>query len=271
MIKLRRLLIIISLLGLIGSTLLFLNITAPNPTHRRYSSRPPIMTGGGSSQDIGLDAERVLSNDLGVPRNDLPDQRQCFGMTRGYAMPSDCRVVISYYPNLTASFRRPDFISSDFVAESKNRLSMPYQERDLLDQIGDYTLVSRTLNKPLWVYVRTDTKVDPEYESLVNSTGGAIVRYFAAVGYTDPVDKAAQYGLVIFGAAFLTVGACELISRRRGGSTGGQHIPVKPHPPTPPDSNRGSSRRRSPDPVGELDAALKRAQEAARHTRNKLD
>lgn len=174
------------------SILLLLNVTARNPTGRRYASEPVVIAG--NSSDIGLSAERVLSRDLGLPRNDDPDQRQCICNSPSYANVGDCRVCIAFSQSV-ARYRRPDFVSPRFIAESKNRQNLLYDDASLLNQIGDYAVAARALNLPLWVYVRKDTAVDPEYRRVVRATGGDIVPYFVAPGYVDPLDRVAWYGM----------------------------------------------------------------------------
>lgn len=62
----------------IVSVVLLLNITAPNPTHRRYSSQMPLTTGQGNGKSIGDSAEVILAADLNLPNNNAPDQRKFF-------------------------------------------------------------------------------------------------------------------------------------------------------------------------------------------------
>ncbi len=67
-----RVLFIICVVNIFISSVLLLNITAPNPTHRRYSSEVPLTTGQGASRDLGDSGERTLAKDLDQLRNDLP-------------------------------------------------------------------------------------------------------------------------------------------------------------------------------------------------------
>ncbi len=267
--RIRRLILTLSLFSLIGSFVLLLNVTAPNPTHRRYSSDTPLSTGQGSSVALGDSAERILSGDLGVPRNDQPDQRQCFCNNPKYMSPVDCRVCIGYYQGLTGPYRRPDFLANDFIGESKNTLVIPYRDTDMLNQIGDYSLVARTNKKPLYVYTRVNTVVDPEYKSMVEQTGGAIIPYFTVIGYVDPIDAAAQKGLLGSAIMLILMGVWEYGTRRkpryashRGDLGSSAPPPSSPRPPQPPDSR---------DPVGGALDALNRAQKFNKINRNKLD
>ena len=119
LILLRRLSFIIGLFIFVGSLILVLNVTAPNPTHRRYSSRVILTSATSkSSQVIGADGEQVLAADLKLPSNNNVDQRLCF--CKGAAFKLDnCLGCAAYYAALTASFRIPDFLSSDLIVEFK--------------------------------------------------------------------------------------------------------------------------------------------------------
>jgi hypothetical protein len=188
-----------------AAILLLLNITAPNPTGRRYSSQMPLMTGGG--MNIGLDAERILAHDLRLPNNNDPAQRQCL-CHPGSSIPSDCNLCIPVAP-LQSAWRIPDFVSDRFLAESKNRANLPYDGREV-DQIVDYAAAAISLGRPLWVYVRVNTPVAPEFDALVESTGGAVIPYFTVPGYHDTVDAVAQRllwaGLLLTACPILTIG-----------------------------------------------------------------
>jgi hypothetical protein len=190
----RRLLLFLTLAGMILCGVLLLNITASNPTHRRYSSQTPLTTGQGTGVAIGLDAERILAKELGVPQNDRSGQRQCI-CASGAIFKNECNSCLITLAGITG-FRRPDFVSSHFIAESKNQQSLLYTNRDFA-QIQDYVQAAKALHRPLWVYIRVNTDIDPAYSDLVESTGGGIVRYFTVPGYQDPTDQAAQTGLVV--------------------------------------------------------------------------
>ena len=191
----------ITLVGL--AVVLLLNVTAANPTGRRYASEPVVVIG--NPGEIGLSAERILSTDLSLPRNDDPDQRQCICNSPSYTNVGQCRVCVAYSQSV-ANHRRPDFVSPNFIAESKNRLNLLYTDTSLVNQIGDYAVAARALNVPLWVYVRKDTNVEPEYRRIVRETGGDIVPYFVTTGYVDPVDRMAWYMLGIGGIGLVAFG-----------------------------------------------------------------
>jgi hypothetical protein len=240
---LRRLLLLAALIGFVVSVVLLLNFTAPNPTGRRYSSESSIRGGGtGNSNVIGLSAENILSQDLGLPRNELPEQRQCICSSSSTTVPpsNECRICITTVELLSPSHRRPDFIGSNFIAESKNAQNLLYRGREM-DQISDYVFAARAMNIPLWIYVRVDTVLDPEFIRLARSTGGGVVRYFTYPGYVDPIDEAAEAGLMV-SAGVVVVGILwELAARRHG-------------------TQQRARKRKSPsDPLNEAEALKERA------------
>jgi hypothetical protein len=107
------------------------------------------------------------------------------------------------YSQSVVNHRRPDFVSPKFIAESKNRQNLLYSDSDIVNQIGDYAIAARALNVPLWVYVRKDTVIEPEYRRIVRATGGGIVPYFVTPGYVDPVDRAAWAMLGVAGVGMV--------------------------------------------------------------------
>ena len=170
-------------------------------------------TGQGNANQIGLDGERVLADDLHLPRNDAPDQLQCICNSPGYTDISNCRVCI-VSAQLSAPYRRPDFVAPAFIAESKNAQNLFYDSRDL-GQITDYTIAARALNRPLWVFTRVNTDVDPEFTRIVGTTGGGVVPYFTVPGYLDPIDQAAKNSLVPSITVIVVAGLWELVARRK--------------------------------------------------------
>ena len=283
----RRLLFVVGLFTFVGCLILLLNITAPNPTHRRYSSRVVLTSSRStSSQAIGLDAENVLSVDVGLPSNNNADQRVCF--CKGVNLqPNNCLSCAAYYAALTASFRIPDFISSGAIIESKNRQTLNQDDRDLLNQIGDYSLVAIALHRPLWIYVRVDSDVDPIYEQLAASTHGGLIRYFNVPGYVDPIDQVARFGLMASGGLILLIGVFEYTGHLRHNKSVTRRpsyvIPVRPSPTDDYGNSDGSAPRpaadtRSPHPkhlassaLSKTIEALNNAEKAAQQIRDKLD
>jgi hypothetical protein len=205
------------------SVLLLSNITAPNPTHRRYSSEMPLTTGQGNGKAIGDSAEAILSADLRLPNNNAPDQLQCLCKNMSSANGKTCNLCLPV-SDLQSDFRVPDFIAPDFMAESKNTQNLLYTGREY-DQISDYALAAKLLNRPLWVYIRVNTTVAPDFYEIVHSTGGDVVPYFTVPGYVDPVDDAARKAAIASGA--IAVGLV-WIQRR---SQKPKIIPAKPKEP----------------------------------------
>lgn len=232
---LRRIVFVIMAIGAITviiSGVILLNFTAPNPTGRRYSSETPITTGGGNSQAIGLSGERILAKDLRAERNDLPTELKCFCSTtaRNSQPPlNECRVCMAY-AMIEATYRRPDFITNTFIAESKNVQQMLYTQADRVAQISDYVLSARTLNLPLYLYTRVDTRLDEEFVQLVESTGGAVVPYFTVPGWVDPVDAGARTALAIGGGLILG-GAAFLALFGTGNKEKAKKVPITPRDP----------------------------------------
>jgi hypothetical protein len=189
-----RITFVVALVVSIISLVLLLNFTAPNPTGRRYSSRVPLSTGQASFSQIGLDGERVLSDDLHLPRNDAPDQLQCICNNKWSVDPKTCRVCV-VSTQLTAPYRRPDFVAPNYIAESKNAQNLYIESRDMA-QIVDYAQAAKALNRPLWVFTRVNTDIDPQFLQTVNATGGGVVPYFTVAGYVDPIDQTARSSLL---------------------------------------------------------------------------
>lgn len=204
--RLRRRLIGVLVLSSAFWLLLLLNFTAPNPTGRRYSSEMPLTTRQGSAAEIGLSGERILAKDLGLPRNEAPDQRKCI-CNNGNPSPAECNACVASV-QMASPYRRPDFFGKGFIAEAKNTQGLFYEGREF-EQISDYALAAHTLGVPLYVYTRVDTKIDREFEHVVASTGGAVVRYFRVPNWSDPIDSLARNGLLLSLGALLLLGIWE--------------------------------------------------------------
>jgi hypothetical protein len=202
--SLRRLVLTASFLSAVACIILLLNFTAPNPTGRRYSSEMPLMGRNYSAQTIGSSGEAVLSKDLELQNNNHPLQRKCICNSRyqNLALPNECNSCIVYSDQIT-NYRIPDFIGTNFIAESKNRQQMLYSYTDQVYQITDYVTAAKALNQPLWLYTRVDTKMSPEFNALVETTGGKVVPYFTVPNYVDPVDYNARVGIAISLLIFL--------------------------------------------------------------------
>jgi hypothetical protein len=202
--KVRRVVMVAALIGVIACIVLLLNFTAFNPTHRRYSSDSPRTTG-----DIGTSAEFILSKDLDLPRNDQTGQLVCVcgrGVSTGRC--NSCAVKL---PTIS-TFAVPDFISKKAIVEVKNTKKLYYPAE--FEQLETYAEAAKELKIPLWLYVRVNTDVSREYYTLTKSTGGGVVHYFTYPGYKDPTDRAALFGLVI--CACILVSATFIEIPRRG-------------------------------------------------------
>lgn len=193
--RVRRVVLVVAIIGIVVCIVLLLNFTASNPTHRRYSSRAPLTTGQGASGAIGLSAEQILSKDLGLPRNEDQDQRKCICGASGLNSAGQCNSCITSLPTVD-TFRLPDFVSSKFIADAKNQARLHVQSRDF-QQLRDFADAAKALDISLWVFVRVDTDVDPELRDMVRAAGGDVVFYFVIPGYEDPTTEAAQRGLLV--------------------------------------------------------------------------
>ena len=190
-----RYLVLIALLGIVVSDLLLRNFTAPNPTGRRYSSEMPLTTRQGSSQEIGQSGETVLAKDLRLSNNNYSGETQCICGNSSQSSNGRCKACLVVLPSMS-SYRMPDFVGSGFLAESKNEQGLLYTGREVT-QIQDYVMAAILMRASLWVYVRVDTNVAPEFIQLVQSTGGGVVYYFSVPGYVDPIDDVSQKVLAV--------------------------------------------------------------------------
>ncbi len=201
------LIMLTALLAAMLSVIVLLNFTAPNPTGRRYSSEVPLTTGEGHPKTIGNDGEDILAHDLGVVNNNASGQMQCFCDPAGLPAKS-CNTCLAYPPEVSISssnYFYPDFITDRFIADSKNtqKLTLPDE------QLAVFASAARILDRPLWIYVRVNTVVDPALETMIEMTNGDVVYYFTVPDYVDPVDQMAQRTLVVsvmvFGGGLFTV------------------------------------------------------------------
>ncbi len=222
---LRRSALVGAFVSLIISGVLLLNITAPNPTGRRYSSAIPLTTGEGSAGEIGGDGERILAADLRLPNNNLPDQRQCICGAAG-GVPGGCNLCVAHSPRVQ-NFRISDFVAPGFIAEAKNvRQLLVTYERDFR-QISEIAAAARESGLPFWVFVRVDTHVDAAYYSLFDGMPGGIVPYFSVPGYVDALDQLATYLLLLALLVIIGVLVWEIAARKTPVIT----TPVKKTPP----------------------------------------
>lgn len=207
-------------------------VTISDPTGRRYSSGSPVREG--SLTDIGRDAERILSRDLGLLLNQSPNPVQCICNPGDQnAPPRVCNACFAISSSIShGGSRQPDFVSATFLADAKN----VGQLRDF-EQIQDFAVASLQLEIPLWIYTRVDTVVSQRFYDLVEPTGGGIVPYFTYVGYQDPIDEVINVTksgsliiLIIMGIS--EVSAWWLTPRP---------TPVKPPQPNPSDHRKNKT------------------------------
>jgi hypothetical protein len=214
-------------LGLLVCIVLLLNVTASNPTGRRYSSEA-VERNGQDPNRTGADAERVLALDLDLPVNDRAGQRRCLCSATDNAenRPRTCLECLILSDSLSTT-RRPDFIGGDFIAESKNVIRLMVADDDFM-QISDTAAAARELNMKYWLYVRFDSLVHPAYYDPVRSTGGDIVYYFAAEpGYLDRIDRMALTGGIIMALVIVNM---SVRARGRSTDTRAPDMPPRPSP-----------------------------------------
>jgi hypothetical protein len=253
---LRRLSLVTALTIGAVCVLLLLNITAPNPTGRRYSSQTPLTTGEGNAGEIGGDGERILAADLRLPNNNLPDQRQCVCGLAG-AAPGGCNVCVARSPQI-ANFRIPDFVGPGYIAEAKNVQQLLVAQDRNYQQISEIAAAAREVGMPFWVYVRVDTFVDPAFFVLFDGMQGGIVYYFAVPGYVDTTDSIAGIGLVLVIMLLIVFVAWAWFAHKTGPTD-------EPPPPEPP------KRKAQPDPMRKATDAEDFAQRMKARARRRID
>jgi len=120
---------------------------APNPTGRAFSSETP---------SSPKNAEEILGKDLRLSK-------------------FEGRFYSSDYGLEAESYRQPDYVGSDFIADSKwySRASVSSDS-----QLRDYVTIALVEHKKLWIYVRLITHVTEQALSEIRRTGGNVVYYF---------------------------------------------------------------------------------------------
>ncbi|GAB4544778.1 MAG: hypothetical protein OHK0023_02090 [Anaerolineae bacterium] len=211
--------------------ILLMNITAPNPTRRRYSSEPVEIDA--PNRDKGTQAERILAKDLGVMDNN--NQRACICRQK----PSQCSVCFADVPlrgNYT--FRLPDIVTDRLIADAKNYRIMPASaanRRDLLDQLAVDVDAARMTGREVWVFTRVNTEIEPSFERELTEMGVKLVRYFSVHGHVDATDQAAQAGLLLSGVTIAMFGTAELMAQRsRPTAPRSRTVRVRPSKPSRP-------------------------------------
>ncbi|HEX3052943.1 MAG TPA: putative toxin [Aggregatilineaceae bacterium] len=219
--RLRRLLIVLAFIGILICIVLLSNYTPRNPAHRRYSSDTPRTSGNPTT--VGASAEVILANDLDLPRNDQSGQLMCICKTGGLKDTAGrCKSCLVQLPNVD-TFRIPDFVSDDMLIEAKN---VKILESSDYTQLEDYAEAAKALDLKLWIYVRVDTDVSPQYHRLAESTGGKVVHYFTYAGYHDPLNIAGMIGLV----ASILIGGFSMLFEVAARRQGRLPQPRKNHP-----------------------------------------
>jgi len=178
--------------------LLITNFDPTNPTNRRYSSEVVLSTGEAPSDEIGWDGERVLSKDLRLTKNDenIPVQAFCNTRFKDSEQPPAKNTECVYYSDTIENYRVPDFYTNNYIAESKNSATLTITQERNYKQIQAFAVASADLKRPLYIYVRHDTRVDSEYYELFDNIDGGIVHYFQTTGYTDQTDFHLLLGII---------------------------------------------------------------------------
>ena len=164
---------------------LALRVTAPNPTHRWYSTEV-LDVSTTTTEERGLQGEYLLAHDLGLeaPTNERGNNAICVcGTQYSSSKPSQCSVCAVYSADIS-NYRIPDFVTTSYIAEAKNRVSLGARDTDTLEQITEMVAAARALHLPFYLFVRANTNVDPVYYDLARSTGGDVIQYFLV----DPND-----------------------------------------------------------------------------------
>ncbi len=205
--KLRSLIFLIATLVIIVCVgLLVTNFDPNNPTQRRYSSERVLSTGEAPSDEIGRSGEDVLEKDLKFTRNDadIPVMVVCNSRYEGTVPPAK-NTQCFYFSDAIDNYRVPDFVSDNLIAESKNVRDLLITQERNYQQIQAFALTAKDLNRPLYIYVRHDTRVDPEYHALFHDIDGGIVYYFRTNNHIlDQTDVILL--LVIISSLFVMVG-----------------------------------------------------------------
>lgn len=199
MTTLRRIVFSIALaIVVVCAGLLITNFDPNNPTHRRYSSEVVLSTGEAPSDTIGWDGERVLSKDLNHPKNDenIPVLAFCNSRFEESGQPPAKHVECIYFSDAIENYRVPDFYSDDYIAESKNSATLMIGQERNYKQIQAFAIASADLGRPLYIFVRHNTRVDAQYYDLFDNIEGGIIHYFQTTGYTDQTDFYLLLGII---------------------------------------------------------------------------
>lgn len=213
--RIRRIIGGLAVLLLVLAIIALSNIWVQNPTGLRYSSEVVDLTLSG--QEKGAQAEDILMRDLGLSLTNERSQQEtiCFCNPRYQttAPPAQCTVCEVYDENIS-SWRIPDVVTPQFIGESKNAGALYIRDRSYA-QVRDYAMIARLTDRPLWLYVRVDSRVDPEYRQLARATGGDVVYYFRTdEDYQDVVGRVSWGVVHIAGITLLVIISWGYIERR---------------------------------------------------------
>lgn len=202
--RIRRTIMFSALISMFIGLALLANFTAPNPTGRRYSSEMP--SRDLSDMQRGFDAERILGVDLGIENNNSSNAGQCICNQQRYGPnksphANNCNVCVAYSP-LVENYNIPDFITDRYIIDSKDVLKLDTSNNK---QLQNFALMSKALNRPLWLFVSQRTETSPYITQFVEDTGGQIVRYFSFPGFVDEGDNEARK-LIFGGFVVLSLG-----------------------------------------------------------------
>jgi hypothetical protein len=154
---------------------------APNPTHRWFSSEAlDVRTTTTTSQQKGIQGENLLALDLSLaaPTNERSHNAICVcGTQYTISKPSQCSVCAVYSADIS-EYRIPDFVTTSYIAESKNQRTLAVSQSREFAQITEIAAGARELHLPFYLFVRANTSVDQEYYDLARSTGGDVIQYF---------------------------------------------------------------------------------------------
>jgi hypothetical protein len=201
----RRILFISFLTLIVVGLVLLSGFTFSNPTWRRYSSG--VIDLNASSEQKGLAGELILGNDLNLLyTNERSTNPTCICNIQyeGTVPPAQCYVCVGYSESVN-NYRIPDFVADGFIAESKNAQTLVVSQDRNYEQIQEMAAVANVINRPLWIYVRTNTHVEHEFIEIARSTGGDVVYYFRDIHYTDSFDPIAKILLIVGGSGIVLI------------------------------------------------------------------
>jgi hypothetical protein len=121
--------------------------------------------------------------------------------------------------------------------------------------------MSKSLNRPLWLFVSQRTETAEYIRQLVEDTGGQIVPYFSYPGFIDPVDEDAitlLFGGFVFLSLSLAWEYAVIKGRNANAPSDIAHKPTTPKPGTP------NPKRPTGNPLGDAESFVSRSVEKRR-------